>query len=46
MARDLSKTDISNMSEGEFKVIVIKMLTGLEKRIEYIRETCNTEMKE
>lgn len=32
--KDLSKTDMSNMPDGEFKTIVIRIFTGLEKRIE------------
>ena len=31
-ARDLSKTDISNMPDGEFKAAIITLLTELEKR--------------
>lgn len=30
---DLSKTEIGNMFGKEFKVIVIKILPGLEKRV-------------
>lgn len=30
-ARDLSKTDASNMPDRKFKVMVMKILTGLEK---------------
>ena len=45
-ARDLSKTDISNMPDGEFKATIIRILTGLEKRIEDISETLTTEIKE
>ena len=36
MARNLSKTDISSMPYGEFKAIIIRILAGLEKRIEDI----------
>ena len=32
MARDLSKTDISNVPDGEFKGTIIRILTGLEKK--------------
>ena len=32
MARNLSKTDISNIPDGDFKVTIIRILTGLEKR--------------
>ena len=31
MARDTSKTDLSNMLNGEFKVMIIKILTRLRK---------------
>ena len=31
-ARDLSKTNINNMADGEFKTIIITILTGLEKK--------------
>ena len=33
-ARDQSKIDISNMPNREFKVMIIRILTGLEKRVE------------
>ena len=42
-ARDLSKMKISNMPDREFKVMVIKILTGLEKRVAYLSETLNNE---
>jgi len=45
MVRDPSKTDISNMPDGEFKVMIIRMLTGLEKRVEDMSETLNTEIR-
>ena len=32
--RDLIKTDISNIPDGEFKTTVIRILSGLKKRIE------------
>ena len=35
-ARDLSEMVISSMPDREFKVMVIKILTGLEKRMEDI----------
>ena len=31
-ARDLSEMEISNMPDREFKVMLIKILTGLEKK--------------
>ena len=37
--RDLSEMDIRNMPDKEFKVMVKKTLTGLEKRMEDISET-------
>ena len=33
-ARDQSKMEISNMPDGEFKVMIIKIFTGLEKTME------------
>ena len=40
-ARDISKTDISNIPDREFKVMVIKILTGLEKRVKDMSENLN-----
>ena len=34
-ARDLSKMKISNMPDREFKVMVIKILTGFENGVEW-----------
>ena len=34
MVRDVSKTDISNMSDKEFKAMIIRIRTELEKRVE------------
>ena len=31
MVRNLNQTDINNMSDEEFKAIIIKAFTGLEK---------------
>ena len=45
MTRDLVNLDISNMLEIEFKMTVIKMLAGLEKSIEDIRESLLGEIK-
>ena len=42
MAIYLSETDTSNMSDGQFKATIIRILTGLEKRIEDISETFTT----
>ena len=41
MARDLSKTDTSNVPDGKFKATIIRILTGLGKRMEDISETLN-----
>ena len=46
MASDLIKTDISNIPDGEFKAIVIRILAGLEKCMEDIRESLTAEIKE
>ena len=43
-ARDLSKIDTSNMPDREFKTIIIRILTGLEKR-EEMTGTYNTERR-
>ena len=44
--RDLLKTDISNISEQEFRTTVIKILAGLERSIEDTRETLAAEIKD
>jgi len=44
--RDLNETDISSMPDGEFKAMITRTLTGLEKRIEDISETLTTQIKE
>ena len=46
MDRDLSETDKSNVPDGEFKTTIIRILTGLEKRMEGISDTLTTEIKE
>ena len=33
-ANELIKNDLSNITESEFKIIVIKLITGFEKGIE------------
>ena len=43
--RDLSETDISNIPDREFKTLSIWILTGLEKRLEDMSETLNTEIR-
>ena len=42
-ARDGSEMEISNMPE--FKVMIRKIFTGLEKRVQNIGETLNKEKK-
>jgi len=44
-AGDLTETDIRNISEGVFKAMIIRILTGLEKRVEDMSETLNTEKR-
>jgi len=43
--RDLSRKDIGNMPDREFKVMIIRIFTGLEKRVEDLRENLNTEIR-
>ena len=45
-ARDLLNTDISKMSEPEFRIMIIRILAGVEKSIEDTRESLSTEIKE
>ena len=42
---DLRKTEISSMSDKKFKVIIVKILTGLGKRIENMSDILNKEIK-
>lgn len=44
--RDLSETDINSTPDREFKVVIIKVLTGLEKRVGDFRESSETLNKE
>lgn len=44
IARDLSKTNTSNMAAREFKVMIVKILSGLEKSVENISETLHKEI--
>ena len=44
-ARDLLKTDLSNISEQELRETVIRIPSRLEKGIEDNRETLATELK-
>ena len=45
-AKKLIKTDINNITEQEFSIIVIKLIAGLEKSIEDSRESIAAEIKE
>ena len=45
MARDLINTDIGNMSDLEFRMMILKVLAGLEKGMEDIREILSGEIK-
>lgn len=45
MAGDLSETDIRNMPDGELKVKIIRILSGLEKRGEDICDAINTDIR-
>ena len=38
-ANELIKNNLSNITEQEFRIIVIKLIAGLEKSIEDSRET-------
>ena len=42
----LIKNDLSNITQQEFRIIVIKLITGLEKSIEDSIESIATEIKE
>ena len=44
-ANKLIKTDLSNITKQEFRIIVVKLITGLEKSIEDSRESIATETK-
>ena len=37
--------DISNMPDREFKTTIMRILTGLEKRVEDMSEALNTEIR-
>ena len=45
-ASELIKTDFSNITEQEFRIIVIKLIAGLEKSIEDSRESIATEIRD
>ena len=44
-ANELIKNDLSNITEQEFRIRVIKLITGLETSIQDSRESIATEMK-
>ena len=44
--RDLISMDVSKMSELESRIMIIKILVGLEKSIEDTRESLSGEIKE
>ena len=44
-ARDQNKVDVSNMPDREFKVMIIKIVSRLEKKVENISETLSTQIK-
>lgn len=44
-ARDQNEMDSSSMTDRKFKVMIINILTGLEKRVEDISEALNTDIK-
>lgn len=43
---NVKETAISNMSGRKIKVMIIKILTGLERRVVYISEILNKDKKE
>ena len=44
-ANELIKTNLSNITKQEFRIIVIKFIAGLQKSIEDNRESIATEIK-
>ena len=44
-ANEMIKNDLSNVTENKFKIIVIKLIAGLEKSIEDSRKSIATEIK-
>ena len=46
MAREQFRTDINNMPDPEFKTTIIRILAGLEKSIEDIRESLTAKIEE
>ena len=45
-AKELITTDINNITEQEFRIIVIRLISGLEKSIEDSKEPIVAEIKE
>lgn len=43
--KGLNEMDMANLLDEEFKVMVIKMLTGLESRIDKLSENFNKQME-
>ena len=43
-ANELRKNDLNNITESEFRTIVIKLIAGLENSIKDSRESIATEM--
>ena len=41
-AKELAKTDINNITKQEFRIIVIKFISGLEKSIDKTHRRQNT----
>ena len=46
IARELLKTYINNTLDQDFRIIVIKLIAGLEKSIEDIRESIPADIKD
>ena len=44
-ARELNETEISNVPDKELKVMVVKILTQLEKRMKDLSEIFNKEIE-
>ena len=44
-ANELIKNDLNNITESKFRIIVIKLIAGLENSIEDSRESLATEIK-
>ena len=44
-ANELIKNDLSNITEQEFRIIVIKLIPGLRKSIKNTRDSNATEIK-